>query len=375
MLKKNFITNLKFNNADKKFISMIFFLSLGLILQTSAGSWDATSHLLKKPDTFFTPPHILLYNGIGLTLISFMISVNIYTAKNKNINKSTNNSLKLIMVGTIFLFGGAPFDFMWHRIFGNDGLLSPPHLTMLTGMVIQNVGGIIGAYSIYKNSPQSQRFMKVVMIPLFSTLLYVSTWYVYFFTLPFSKGHSLNFNPDPMVAVIISSICIPLVTSMILNSVIKFYKKIGVISIIATIIMAINILSTIIPARNLLYSPFVLLFYITVSIIPIMTADYIENLYYKTSPFEKTKKRNTISLLIGGFIIGSAFYIFNFPMLTVVFSKYFGLPLTTGDITDDYFLTLLPSYPFIYSIIASSIFAGFMGIVGSYVIKKLKVFV
>lgn len=62
-------------------------------------------------------------------------------------------------------------------------------------------------------------------------------------------------------------------------------------------------------------------------------------------------------------------------MLTVVFSKFFGLPLTTGDIADDYFLTLLPSYPFIYSIIASSIFAGLMGIVGSYVIKKLKVFV
>src|SRR5690349_18655763 len=133
MLKKKFTTNLKFNNTDKKSILMIFFLSLGLTLQTSAGSWDATSHLLKKPDTFFTPPHILLYNGIGLTLISFMISVNIYTGKNKSINKSTNNSLKLLMVGTIFLFGGAPFDFIWHRIFGNDGLLSPPHLTMLTG--------------------------------------------------------------------------------------------------------------------------------------------------------------------------------------------------------------------------------------------------
>jgi len=78
-----------------------------------------------------------------------------------------------LILGTIFLVGGAPFDFIWHKIFGNDGLLSPPHLTLLSGMLMQNVGGLLGAYSIYKNSPSFQRFMKLIMIPLFSTLIYV----------------------------------------------------------------------------------------------------------------------------------------------------------------------------------------------------------
>jgi len=276
-----------------------------------------------------------------------------------------------LILGTIFLVDGAPFDFI--RIFGNDGLLSPPHLTLLSGMLMQNVGGLLGAYSIYKNSPSFQRFMKLIMIPLFSTLIYVSTWYVYFFTLPFSKGHSLNFNPDPLVAVIISLICIPFVTSMIYTTVFNFYKKTGIISIIQTIVMTMNLFGRIVPARSFLYSPFIILFYIIASIIPIMTADYIEN-FDNVSSLKKIKKRNTIYILLGGFIIGSSFYIFNFPMLTIVFLKLFGLPLTIGDIADNFFMTLLTSYLFIYSIIVSSIFAGFMGLAGSYAFVKSKIF-
>ena len=373
MFNKNLIDNLKFNSIEKKFVFTIIFISLGIIFQAGAGSWDATSHLLKKPDTFFTPPHILLYIGIILTLISFIMAVYIFTRKSSILNKTSKNSLKLLILGTIFLAGGAPFDFTWHRIFGNDGLLSPPHLTLLTGMLMQNVGGLLGAFSLYKNSTQSQRFMKLVMIPLFSTLLYVSTWYVYFFTLPFSKGHSLNFNPDPLVAVMISLICIPFVTSMIYTTIFKIYKKIGVISLVAAIVMTINIMGSIMPARSFLYSPFIILFYVIASIVPIIIADYLEN-YSNISSFEKIKKRSPNYILVGGFIIGSSFYIFNFPMLTIVFSKFFGFPLTIGDIADNFFLTILPSYPFIYSIITSSIFAGFIGIAGSYTIVKSKIF-
>src|SRR6476469_8148705 len=215
--------------------------------------------------------------------------------------------------------------------------------------------------------------MKLIMILLFSTLIYVSPLYVYFFTLTFSKGNSLNFNPDPLVAVIISLICTPFVTSMIYTTVFNFYKKTGVIIIITTIVMTMNLFGRIVPARSFLYSPFIILFYIIASIIPIMTADYIEN-FDNVSSLKKIKKRNTIYILLGGFIIGSSFYIFNFPMLTVVFLKLFGLPLTIGDIADNFFMILLTSYLFIYSIIVSSIFAGFMGLAGSYAFVKSKIF-
>jgi len=160
---------------------------------------------------------------------------------------------------------------------------------------------------------------------------------------------------------------------MIYTTVFNFYKKTGIISIIQTIVMTINIFGSIVPDRSFLYSPFIILFYIIASIIPIMTADYIEN-FDNVSSLKKIKKRNTIYILLGGFIIGSSFYIFNFPMLTVVFLKLFGLPLTIGDIADNFFMTLLTSYLFIYSIIVSSIFAGFMGLAGSYAFVKSKIF-
>jgi len=107
--------------------------------------------IIKKLDTFFTSPHILLYSGIILALMSFALSVYIFTRKSNILYKTSKNSLKLLILGTIFLVDGAPFDFI--RIFGNDGLLSPPHLTLLSGMLMQNIGGFLGAYSIYKNSP------------------------------------------------------------------------------------------------------------------------------------------------------------------------------------------------------------------------------
>ena len=64
---------------------------------------------------------------------------------------------------------------------------------------------------------------------------------------------------------------------MIYTTVLNFYKKNGVISIITTIVMTINIFGRIVPARSFLYSPFIILFYIIASIIPIITAAYIEN--------------------------------------------------------------------------------------------------
>ena len=153
-----------------------------------------------------------------------------------------------------------------------------------------------------------------------------------------------------MVAVIISLICTPFVTSMIYTTVFNFYKKTGVIIIITTIVMTMNLFGRIVPARSFLYSPFIILFYIIASIIPIMTADYIEN-FDNVSSLKKIKKRNTIYILLGGFIIGSSFYIFNFPMLTVVFLKLFGLPLTIGDIADNFFydtIDILSFYLFNY---------------------------
>ena len=60
----------------KKLILIVTLSALGLLLQSFAGSWDATSHLIKTPETFFTLPHTILYTGIGLTIIAFVLAIN-----------------------------------------------------------------------------------------------------------------------------------------------------------------------------------------------------------------------------------------------------------------------------------------------------------
>ncbi|HEX5185370.1 MAG TPA: hypothetical protein VFV86_00645 [Nitrososphaeraceae archaeon] len=285
-------------NPTEKLMLIVTLSALGLLLQSFAGSWDATAHLIKTPETFFTPPHLLLYTGIGFTLIAFMVAISFEKSRvlklrpvskdkaiveeksGKKIGDKKFQSIKLLLrlliAGTIILISGAPLDFFWHRLFGNDGLLSPPHLVVITGMLIINIGVIIACHRLYQNNRNSKG-LKILLISLFSTLWYISTWYVYFFTLPFSKGHSLNFNPDPMIAAIIATICIPLITSMIFVLVCKIFNKTGIASIVASIVIGITILGNILPASTFPESMIIIPFYVSLAIIPILIADFIAN--------------------------------------------------------------------------------------------------
>ena len=48
----------------------LFIATAGALLQIGGTSWDITSHLMLKPETFFTPSHTMLYTGVGLLTIS-----------------------------------------------------------------------------------------------------------------------------------------------------------------------------------------------------------------------------------------------------------------------------------------------------------------
>ena len=121
-------------NQVKKHILVVTLSALGLLLQFFAGSWDTTSHLIKTPETFFTLPHIMLYTGIGFTIIAFVLAINFEKSlvmitraeyRNKveveeNHKKEEENrklqriklSLRLLITDTIILISGAPLDFI-----------------------------------------------------------------------------------------------------------------------------------------------------------------------------------------------------------------------------------------------------------------------
>src|SRR5688572_25529132 len=144
-----------------RFLIGCILVSIGILLAESAGSWDITNHLLNKPETFFSPPHVILYSGIALSLVGASImflywrSYSIYTSAIKEQKKLTMNlSIKLVISGVSMLILAGPLDFFWHSAFGLDGLLSPPHLTLTIGMLAGSIGALIGitSYIVMNNS-------------------------------------------------------------------------------------------------------------------------------------------------------------------------------------------------------------------------------
>ncbi|MDQ6724011.1 MAG: hypothetical protein M3Z01_07090, partial [Thermoproteota archaeon] len=148
-------------------ISLIiyFLISIGVALQIGGANWDIVWHGSKNVESFLTPPHTVIYSGVALTIGSLcfrLIYFSLYTIKRSN-NKISNLNilkshlglpfpLKLSIIGAILQLTAGPFDFWWHTKFGFDGLLSPPHSILATGMLMVSLGGLFGIYSHYKTN-------------------------------------------------------------------------------------------------------------------------------------------------------------------------------------------------------------------------------
>src|SRR5919198_1969518 len=180
-------------------IVVLIIATIGAFVQTEGASWDVTSHLLRRPETFFTPSHTMLYTGVGLLTIAAAISANLLL-KNKEIRtKSFSTALKLLIIGSAVSIVAGPSDYIWHQIFGVDGLLSPTHLTLVTGMLINSIAVVLGLARIIVHFPtvRERRLIKAAMIPAFAAMWLTMIWYVYMFALPLSNGVHFNFNLNP----------------------------------------------------------------------------------------------------------------------------------------------------------------------------------
>jgi hypothetical protein len=355
----------------KKYIIIYSLLAAGLFLISSAVTWDLSSHLTKTPESFFTPPHLTIYVGISLTLLSCLHIFQVYNHPENT--KSIKKSLMIILIGIAFIISSAPLDFIWHSIFGPDALLSPPHLIGATGLLILNVGTIIGTIKIHNKSKDQNKKVNVIMIFLLSTLWYISNLYVYYFTLPFSKGHTLDLNPDPLTAVIISTISFPLISATILVISSRFFGRWGLMTIISFIVMAMNLFTTLIPATSHFDTFKIIPFYIIISVMPILFADIIVNKKRSNLSFIINKNRFSMGkrLFIAGFSIGVIFQLSNIPMITIIFSKFFGLPLKIDELVLNYYKMVIPFQDFFDVFVLFSIIGGVVGSTGLWIIQKV----
>ena len=153
------------NRSQRILLSGSILVSFGILLVTVGGSWDITNHLLNKPETFFSPPHAFLYSGVAVTLIGAIVSFIGYR-KLTNINSNFRLPVRLTILGIVLLIGAGPFDFGWHSNFGLDGLLSPPHLTLIIGMLLCSLGGMFGIVRFLRFNKIKNKFENLHLLPV-----------------------------------------------------------------------------------------------------------------------------------------------------------------------------------------------------------------
>lgn len=347
-------------------ITMLIIATCGSFLQIAGTSWDVTSHIMQEPETFFTPSHTVLYAGVGLLTIAAGTSGFLLIRNNELRGRSFATPMKLLIIGSTISLVAGPSDFLWHETFGVDGLLSPPHLALITGMLINAVATVVGLarIGVHVTSSSRQRLIKAAMVPAFAALWFTTIWYVYMFSLPFSDGENFQFNLNPNIASLIAIVTLPLLSSIIFLTASKSIGKFGAGTIVAALVVGTNIFANIVPSQGMMIS--ILPWYFIIAILPALIADIILN-----NSTIKSKLGLRASELIAGILVSSVFYIFNYPMLTWAFAIPLDMPIANlqgmqavASLTSNFLSTL----PAMLSI--TLVPAALMGLLGALFVSK-----
>ncbi len=328
------------------------FTSFGILLVTVGGSWDITNHLLSKPETFFSPPHALMYTGVAISLIGVVLTFVGW----KNLQQFRDSyflSLKIKLIGIGLLTGAGPLDFVWHSYFGLDGLLSPPHFTLIVGMFLCSVGGLIGIsrYLKFNNSKSISKFLLILaVIPVWLS----ASGIISSLSLPFSSTDYFEFNPEPTIAFIIASLAYPFLISFSLTLVFRLSNyQFGILSILGGLFLMIYSSTAIVPN----FAMFDTVLFYSLNLIPFVIADIFLKL-----------NRSKISMFFVGGLVGSVFYMVYYPYIMYTYNEILSGKLVSPSLIYFVYFELIQNV-LLYTIIPA-ILMGIAGVILSSKISK-----
>src|SRR5205085_9159043 len=129
---------------------------LYLLLQTELGlAWDREWHTIVGRDQFFTPPHDLMYTGIGgaglVVLILVLTGTIRYWRKAPGVDDTSTVGIFGLFhaplgniitgFGALIAFIAAPLDNYWHELYGIDiTLWTPFHIMGTIGGILAGIG-------------------------------------------------------------------------------------------------------------------------------------------------------------------------------------------------------------------------------------------
>jgi hypothetical protein len=157
----------------------LWVLLAGKLLGAWGLTWDIQWHLLIGRDSFWIPPHLMMYGGVtaGLLTAFAVLALDTIAAHRDGPPRgalavagfTSTRGVHLAAWGMGLVVLAAPIDDLWHRIFGLDVTLwSPPHLLGLLGSAVNTLGTLVIATEVY---PRASR-ARLAALLLGSALLY-----------------------------------------------------------------------------------------------------------------------------------------------------------------------------------------------------------
>jgi hypothetical protein len=167
-------------NSNKFFVR---FVSVCVSLVVMAGLWDTWWHVAVGRDSFWVPPHILLFLGMGSAIL---VAAYMWFVRK-------NAAWKWLFLALLLIPLSGPFDEAWHRAYGVENLSSasvvwsPPHLLLILGIFLS----ILAVLKLVRNDPETY------IHSFFGDLLYASIGAILFVLVipwnPLGPYHVLGF--------------------------------------------------------------------------------------------------------------------------------------------------------------------------------------
>jgi len=140
----------------------------GSLLEITGGIWDATSHILREPELFWTIQHVAVYTGVAMIASSGILgSIFLIT---KKVGGNLKIGLQIIIIGSALQVSAGYADSLSHDLFGIDGLVSWSHQPLEIGLLLSALGGFL-----IMTAMKNQKFKKLLPISIL-TLIFSISW-------------------------------------------------------------------------------------------------------------------------------------------------------------------------------------------------------
>jgi hypothetical protein len=139
--------------------------TLVLTLTRLGAYWDVQWHWAVGRDSFFIPPHTLIYAGVAVSGLLGLSMVWRDGVRHRFRRAPRPWGWLILMIGAGITVSAAPFDDLWHRLYGIDVTIwSPPHMVGVLGGWVMNLGLFVLWAGAWRNAASNRMVLLLGLI-------------------------------------------------------------------------------------------------------------------------------------------------------------------------------------------------------------------